>query len=50
MFRIHLICEIFYGDMVFINGNLKVLVASGGLLERGSVGEEKRWVGGTIKK
>jgi len=50
MVRIHLRCEMFDGDMGLIDGNLEVLVASGGHLERGSVGEEKIWVGGTTKK
>jgi hypothetical protein len=40
----------FDGDMGLIDGILEVLVASGGHLERGGVGEEKIWVGGTTKK
>ena len=36
--------------MGLIDGSLEVLVASGGHLERGSVGEEKIWMGGTTKK
>jgi hypothetical protein len=37
--------------MSLINGSLEILVASGGYLERGSVGKErKNWVGGTTKK
>jgi hypothetical protein len=40
----------FDGDMGLIDGSLEVLVVSGGHLERGGVGEEKIWVGGTTKK
>jgi hypothetical protein len=47
---IHLRCEMFDGDMGLIDGSLEILVASGGHLERGSVGKEKKWVGGTKKK
>jgi hypothetical protein len=36
--------------MGLIDGSLEFLVASGGHLERGSAGKEKKWVGGTTKK
>jgi hypothetical protein len=43
---IHLRCEMFYGYMGLIDRSLEIFVASGGHLERGSVGKEKHgWVG-----
>jgi hypothetical protein len=38
------------GDMGLIDGSLVVLITSGGHLERGRDGEEKKWVVGTTKK
>jgi hypothetical protein len=40
----------FDGYMGLIDGSLEFLVASGGHLERGSAGKEKKWVGGPKKK
>ena len=45
----NLIFHLFDGGMGLIDGRLDFLGASGGHLERGSVGKEK-WVGGTTKK
>jgi hypothetical protein len=39
--RDNLIYHILYGFLVLIDGSLQVLLASGGHLERGSVGKEK---------
>jgi hypothetical protein len=45
MGRIHLRCDMFNGDMGLIDGRLEFLVASGGHLERGSAGKEKKMGG-----
>ena len=42
---IHLRCEMFHGDMGLIDGILEILVASGGHLERGIAGKEKKMGG-----
>jgi hypothetical protein len=47
--RANITCHMLDGFLGLIDGILQVLVASGGHLERGSVGKEK-WVGGTTKK
>jgi hypothetical protein len=47
---IHLRCEMFDGDMGLIDESLEILVASGGHLEKGSAGKEKKMGGWDHKK